>query len=125
MLYAFTIFSHACQLRHNPAFDILPVLVILRINLKENMPQRYRDAEVEIIRVPKNNDRMFEGISVRPQDKGSGAVFYCVDAYLDYLHNESLEKTISLYLMRLVHYLDHMPGIDAEDIHTVPVHMFR
>ncbi len=82
---------------------------------KENMPQRYRDAEVEIIRVPKNNDRMFEGISVRPQDKGSGTVFYCVDAYLDYLHNESLEKTISLYLMRLVHYLDHMPEIDAED----------
>lgn len=65
--------------------------------------------------MPKNNDRMMEGISVRPQDKGSGAVFYCVDVYSDYLHNESLEKTISLYLVRLAHYLDHMPEVDAED----------
>ena len=40
---------------------------------KENMPQRYRDAEVEIIRVPKNNDRMFEGIS----DRRTKAVVLC------------------------------------------------
>lgn len=82
---------------------------------KENLPQRYHDAEVEIVRVPKNNDRTMEGIVVRPQDKSSGAVFYCVDVYSDYLHNESLEKTISLYITRLARYLDHMPEIDVED----------
>ncbi len=82
---------------------------------KEKLPARYQDAEVEFVNVPKNNDRVLEGIAVRPQDKNSGAVFYCHDVYADYIKNDSFEKTFSVYMAKLVHYMEHLPEIDAEN----------
>lgn len=81
---------------------------------KEKLPSRYQDARVEFIKAPKNNDRVKEGISVTPSGKNSGATYYCVDVYADYLHNESFNKTFALYMTQLVHYLDHLPELDLE-----------
>lgn len=82
---------------------------------KEKLPAGYQDAEVEFVNVPKNNDRVLEGIAVRLQDKNSGPVFYCQDIYADYIKNDSFEKTFSIYMEKLVHYMEHLPEIDVEN----------
>lgn len=82
---------------------------------KEKLPTRYQDAEVELVKVPKNNDRILEGIAVRPRDKNSGAIFYCYDVYADYIKNDSFEKTFSVYMAKLLYYMEHLPETDAEN----------
>lgn len=81
--------------------------------VRDMLPEKYRDVEIKEIIVTKNNDRQMEGLSVKAAGNSLGPVFYYSDMYADYIRNGSYENTAVLYMNEVRRMLDVVPEIDV------------
>lgn len=80
--------------------------------VKSSLPDRYRDAEVQIVTVPKNNDRTVDEITVHIPNSNTGPAYQVKDIYAHYVGSESFEAAFVSFMRQMVMMLDAVPSLD-------------